>query len=224
MDILLDKEIVCNDTELQGDLGVHPSGNECNTHVDIGMLWRWYPGVNAAVWRGSTDKHCVLCKKSGPSSSWETTSTKGVISYALQQGAVIKTMEEYGISEDPDDPDGPEDPDGPGDDDDDWEKKMEKQRALEFNQTCSEWNAVMPHLAFAGKSQEGIEALAMNSSATGAGGKYVLKSWNYGANWTWIMMPDYLQAVGGFTAGDDPSQITRVRCKYLPNYHSDPPS
>merc|ERR1712072_1394694 len=87
---------------------------------------------------------------------------------------------------------------------------MEKQRKLEFNDTCSEWNAVMPHLAYAGKSQDGITAESLmsnySSNSSGAGGKYVLKSWNFGANWTWIMLPDYLQAVGGFTA--DPTNET----------------
>jgi len=75
-DTLNDKEIICDDTELQGDLGVHTEPNSCLTHVDIGLLWNWYPGVNAAVWRGSTDQHCILCKISGASSSWNTTDSK----------------------------------------------------------------------------------------------------------------------------------------------------
>jgi len=201
-DIYPDKEIVCTDTELQGDLGVHPTGNECNTHVDIGMLYNWYPAVNVAVWRGSTDQHCILCKIAKPPSSWNTTDSEGSISYAIKQGAVFKTIEDY-LAPGPDDPD---DPDGPGDHDDDWQHKLEKQAALEFNETCSEWNAVMPHLAYAGQSQPQIEALGANLTSGGAGGKYVLKSWNFGANWTWILMPDYLQAVGGFTA--DPTNET----------------
>ena len=57
--------------------------------------------------------------------------------------------DDYGTDRRDDD----DDPEGPGDDDDDWKRKMEKQRQLEFNETCSEWNAVMPHLAYAGKSQ-----------------------------------------------------------------------
>jgi len=212
-DVLADTDITCDPTELQGDLGVHTS-YECLSHVDIGLLYRWYPGVNVAVWRGSTDKHCILCKISGPSSSWNKTQSKGDISYALQQGAVIKTIEDYEgddhgvrpMREEPGHHENPDDPDGPGDDDDDWKHKIERQRQLEFNDTCSEWNAVMPHLAYAGKTQEDITAKSLKSNATGAGGKYVLKSWNLGANWTWILLPDYLQAVGGFTA--DPTNET----------------
>jgi len=142
------------------------------------------------------------------------TTSHGDVSYTLQQGAQIKTIEDYEAEEEAkrEEKDASdfadEDPDGPGDDDDDWEKKMEKQRQIEFNMTCSEWNAVMPHLAYAGKSQPVIGELALqgNTSLGGAGGKYVLKSWNYGANWTWILLPDYLQAAGSFVA--DPTNET----------------
>ena len=112
-----------------------------------------------------------------------------------------------------------------------------------YTRVYSERNAVMPHLAYAGKSQADVDGLALGSG--GAGGKYVLKSrgpngffcqpfgarrrrssregiagsprccavgllqehkyffrknalgksWNFGANWTWILLPDYLQAI-----------------------------
>eukprot|EP00662_Eupelagonemidae_sp_cell21_P057108 gene57108-biopygen103432 len=148
-DTLTDKEIVCNATELQGDLGVHTSYS-CLSHVDIGLMYKWFPGVNAAVWRGSTDKHCILCTMSGEPSSWKMTDSKGDTSYALYQGAVFKTIDDYENNngdkdnDDPDDDDDDDhhhDPDGPGDNDDDYNKTLAKQRQLEYNETCSEWNA-----------------------------------------------------------------------------------
>lgn len=36
--------------------------------------------------------------------------------------------------------------------------------------------------------------------------KYVLKSWNFGANWTWILMPDFLQGLNNFAI--DPTNDT----------------
>ena len=228
------KRVVCNATQQQGDLGVHTSYS-CLSHVDIGLQYNWYPGVNAAVWRGGSDKHCVLCKLEGNSSSWTFADSAGDVSYARYPGAAVKTIDQYddwtwpaaegedeGRGTDPDegddddDGDGDEDDDGdgPGDDDDDWKHKLEKQRLLEYNATCSEWNAVMPHLLYAGKSQVELTDLSMNVSrgagaGAGAGGtglKYVLKSWNFGANWTWIEMPDFLQGAGGFVA--DPTNDT----------------
>jgi hypothetical protein len=204
-----DKQIVCDAGELQGDLGVHTSYS-CLSHVDIGLLYNWYPGVNAAVWRGATDKHCILCKMAGNASSWPINDAKGDVSFALYQGANIKTIDDYHAEE------------AAtaaakeaallrranGGNDDDFKHYVEKQRQLEFNVTCSEWNAVTRHhrLAFAGKSAAEVTNLATNLGSDGLGSKYMLKSWNYGANWTWLLMPDYLQGVGGFTA--DPTNET----------------
>ena len=144
-----------------------------------------------AVWRGATDKHCVLCKMSGPASSWSKYQSQGVISFALQQDAVIKGIEEYDreardddSDDDSDDDHDDSDQEGPDDDDDSWQNKMEKQRQLEFNATASEWNAVMPKLAYAGTS-----STELSVGSTGAGGRYTLKSWNYGQNWTWVSLP-----------------------------------
>jgi len=189
-DTYKDKEIVCNSTEVQGDLGEMTS-YRCLSQVDIGLMYRWFPGVNVAVWRGATDKHCVLCKMSGPASSWSKYQSQGVISFALQQDAVIKGIEEYDSEardddsdDDSDDDHEDSDPEGPDDDDDSWQHKMEKQRQLEFNATASEWNAVMPKLAYAGRSNTELSV-----GGGGGGGRYTLKSWNYGQNWTWVSLP-----------------------------------
>ena len=201
-DTFADKEIACNATEVQGDLGVHTSYS-CLSHVDIGMQYNWYPGVNVAVWRGSTDKHCVLCKLSGNSSTWEMSGSKGSISYAHYPGAVFKTIDEY----EAEDAARQERRAKTGFDDDSWQHKLEKQRQLETSATCSEWNAVGDKLARAGKSPaELVMGMHAGSGSGGSGQKYVLQSWNFGANWTWILMPDYLQGAGGFTA--DPTNDT----------------
>lgn len=93
-DAYTDKQIVCDPTELQGDLGVHTSYS-CLSHVDTGLLYNWYPGVNAAVWRGATDKHCIVCKMSGTVSTWNMTDVPGDVSYALIPGTAIKTIDDY---------------------------------------------------------------------------------------------------------------------------------
>lgn len=205
-DEFADKEIVCDASEVQGDLGVHTSYS-CLSHVDIGLEYKWFPGVNVAIWRGSTDKHCILCKLDGNSSSWKMKDSKGDVSYGLY-ATVIKTVDQYeggkAAKVPDDDKDEGDDDDGPGDDDDNFAHHLAKQKQLEYNATCSEWNAVMPHLAFAGESQVAVTDLSLNAS--GSGDQYVLKSWNYGANWTWILMPEFLKGIGGFTA--DPTNKT----------------
>ena len=210
-DEFADKEIICDAAETQGDLGVHTSYS-CLSHVDIGMEYRWFPGVNVAVWRGSTDKHCVLCKLGGNSSSWQMKNSKGDVSYGLYSDDKVATKvtndgegddKTYDMGEDK----GSGDDSGTGDNDDNFAHQLAKQKQLEFNATCSTWNAVEPHLSYAGASEMTMADLSVDASdGDGGGDTYVLKSWNFGKNWTWILMPSFLQGIGGFTA--DPTNKT----------------
>ena len=61
---LANRSLGCTGEAALGDLGVHPTSDACLSHVDIGLEYRWYPGVNVAVWRGDTNQHCYLCKLS----------------------------------------------------------------------------------------------------------------------------------------------------------------
>ena len=195
-DAYADKDIVCNATEVQGDLGVHTSYS-CLSHVDIGLEYKWYPGVNVAIWRGSTDKHCILCKKGGNSSSWKMKDNKGDISYGLLSSAVIKTIDEY----EHDTVVAKASGDGSSDR---FAHHLAKQKDIEYNATCSEWNTATSNLARTSASQVVLASNPLGLS--GAGNTYVLKSWNFGANWTWIPMPGFLQGIGGFKA--DPTNKT----------------
>ena len=57
---LADERLSCEGAAYRGDLGVH-TRYSCLSHVDIGLEYGWWAGVNAAVWRGDSDGHCHLC-------------------------------------------------------------------------------------------------------------------------------------------------------------------
>ena len=220
-DTFVDKALSCAQMV---DLGVHTSYS-CLSHVDIGLEYRWYPGVNAAVWRGDTDAHCHLCVLPGEPSTWNMTSTKGAIVYALQQrkggrkarggrgedkGSKGEKKEEgedeedkeddANDEEDGDDDDDNEDEDGGDDDDDDdddqKDPKARFKRLMDRTRTL-EWGGELP----APRSGLSPEELSSTSNPN-----YVLKSSNFGANWTWILLPPFLQKGGSFRA--DPTNDT----------------
>jgi len=183
-----DKAFVCEGDAFQGDLGVHTSYG-CLSHVDIGLEYGWYPGVNVAVWRGGSDKHCYLCRLSGNSSSWNFTDSKGAVSYILQQGEAAESDDN---DDDDDDDDDEEDGSGAfGDDEyvmDRFKRHIEKTRVLEV-----------------GNEELDVPTDGLDIDSSG-NPKYVLKSWNFGANWTWILLPDFLQGLGSFAI--DPTNNT----------------
>ena len=65
-DLHADKTLRC-DGDADRDLGVHPTNDTCLSHVD--SVLAWWP-MNAIVWRGDTDKHCVICKMTGNATSY----------------------------------------------------------------------------------------------------------------------------------------------------------
>ena len=75
-----DKAVDCSGPALLNDLGVH-TNYSCVSAVDLGTSFNWYPGVTAALWRGDTDKHCLLCKIPGNSTTWNYKDEKGAITY-----------------------------------------------------------------------------------------------------------------------------------------------
>ena len=208
-DNFTDKTLSCSAVaggEELGDLGVHPSKDRCLSHLDIGLEYGWYPGANVAVWRGSTDKHCILCKIiGGNSSSWPLQNAAGDVVYALQQkaemGMVKKMLDKEADGADDNDRDSDRNHDD--DDDDDamlaFARHMEKTRKLEMGE-----GEIGP--------RSGFEEITWGEEKqVGVGGyppKHVLKSWNYGANWTWIKLPDSLQGIGQLRV--DPTNGTCV--------------
>merc|ERR1711957_1123170 len=185
-DTFTDKAISCPSDEFQRDLGIHTSYS-CLSHTIIGnsKQYRWFPHVNVAVWRAS-DSHCYICKLAGDSSSWNFSDSKGDISYALEQGKQTVFVERD---------DSENDDDGETDDDEASERKVmeriqrhvEKTQRLEANEEVDAPNS----------------GLDLESSGNPL---YVLKSWNFGANWTWILLPEFLQSLGDF--GIDPTNDT----------------
>ena len=79
---LADERLSCEGAAYRGDLGVH-TRYSCLSHVDIGLEYGWWAGVNAAVWRGDSDGHCHLCTLAGNRSTWPLKQARGSIVYAL---------------------------------------------------------------------------------------------------------------------------------------------
>ena len=189
---LVDQSVTCAADVFLGDLGVHNTSHECQSHVDIGRLYNWYPGATAAVWRGSADRHCYVCKLPGGPTTWNLTLSKGTWVFALEQGvreSAGSATEIGDVAEDDDD--------GDGEDERESSEKLmahfrhhvEKTRALEW-------------------PDEGIRSASTGLALDTSNPRYVLKSWNFGANWTWVLLPDFLQALRTLRA--DPTNDTTL--------------
>merc|ERR1719247_1244020 len=185
-DTFTDKSLVCEGAANRGDLGVHTKYS-CLSHVDIGLEYGWYRGVNVAVWRGDTNKHCYLCTLTGNSSSWDFKNTKGAVVYALPQGYEVQDK----IVEDENNGDfGGEYVHTIRTDDEAlvrFNKHMEKTRKMEMGEDL----------------EPPSSGLDLHSTGNPM---YTLKSTNFGANWTWIMLPQFLQ--GLHTYAVDPTNTT----------------
>lgn len=94
----MDQVVVCQASEQGMDLGVHTNAS-CLSALDLGVNMGWYPGTNAAIWRGNSDKHCQLCHIADKNSShWQYKPLKGAITYAIQSKkseASYKSMMKY---------------------------------------------------------------------------------------------------------------------------------
>ena len=187
-DELPDKVVGC-----QGDdLGEH-TNYSCLAHVDIGVAYGWYKGVDYAVWRGDDDRHCHMCRLGGNASTWNFTEAKGAFSYALKvkeseedrarflrrfdldrDGRIDAHDLQEGMARSPKDEDDDDDDD---DDDDEDEDDVDDDE----------------------------DPLAPGSGEGGVTLTYVLKNFNFGdpdsgvKNWTYTPLPPHLQGkVTGF--------------------------
>ena len=185
-DAISDKVVVCNGSEDLGDLGVH-TRHSCLSQADFGLEYNWYSGINMAVWRGDTDKHCHICKMAGNSSSWNLTDAKGAVVYALVTGS----DKDHDIAEDG------------HDDDDDDDDAMRHYHYVVNRTRMVEWN--LPGANFTPPSWY-LPNVDLRTQTSNGNPTWVLKSWNFGANWTYILLPDFLQGVTAFRA--DPTNDT----------------
>ena len=207
-DALADKALSCTGAADRGDLGAL-SQERCLSHVDIGLEYSWWSGVNAIVWRGDTDGHCHICQLPSNSSTWNLTDAKGATVFALVQGANGKDDDDDDDDEDEDDDedgdddgdDADEDEDGDDDDDDDDDDDMAHVRRHLDKIRKIEWG--LPGANPTPKSGLELEEI----EATG-NPKWVLKSWNFGANWSWVLMPPFLQGLGSIAI--DPTNDTVI--------------
>ena len=71
----------CVGPAVKFDLDVHASNFSCLAAVDLGVQYGWYKGINAAVWHGESDKHCMVCNISGNATRWNYTAAVGAFSY-----------------------------------------------------------------------------------------------------------------------------------------------
>ncbi len=203
-DMLLD--CTSNASLFGGDLGIHNTSGQCLSHMVLGLEYGRYPGVNAAVWRGATDKHCVLCRIPDKNSSdWPIKPAKGYttiipVAAGSGDGAFFESNGD-GQIEVVRDGDEEEEEEEEEDEMDSAMRFVEKMRKLEQGGSYEQFSSKWPVSLLGRDDASALDALNGNP-------KYVLKSWNFGANWTWVMLPDYLQGMGSFAV--DPTNATGI--------------
>jgi len=202
------KRVECTGEQLTLDLGAL-TNYSCLSAVDLGSQFGWYPGVNYAVWRGDTDKHCHLCKLPSPSSEWKYVDAIGAWSYPYRfaegERARAKLLKKHDF-----DGDGRIDPhdlraaqDTPLDDDDDDDEEEEEreeakevregQKGQEEDQEGEEGEDERDGLGGAS-----LSAMTEPGVSSGGGPQYLLKNLAFGSGWNWTYqeLPPHLQDKG----------------------------
>eukprot|EP01047_Picozoa_sp_COSAG01_P011491 COSAG01_NODE_503_length_16167_cov_10.407230_26_plen_454_part_00 len=186
-----DKSLTCTGNESRGDLGVHNHSYECQSHLDFGSVYNWYSGANVAVWRGNTDKHCVLCKLSGDPSTWGIQDAPGSVVFAPD-----KRGESGGVQRLPD----LLKTDRPKEDGDGVYAQAGGQAAERRARHKFEKHVRKAARLELGDGEPPIPTAGFDLARQGAEGgnpQWLLKSFNYGGNWTWLPVPEFLQGFGG---------------------------
>jgi hypothetical protein len=210
---MLNKSLACSSTETKVDLGVHNKSYECQSHADLGSTnGRNYGGANVALWRGDTDKHCVLCKLSGPQSGWSIKDQPGSVIFALTGDDDVPTLQ----------------PDKPKEDGDGeyakgraaaerrsklkFESHVRKTRQLELGIEPAAASVTM-----AASMGMGIGGGRAESRSEGGNPQWILKSNSFGgpvpgmdigSSWTWLPVPEFLQGFGALTV--DPTNSSTL--------------
>ena len=210
---MANKSLTCPKNETAIDLGVHQKAYECQSHADLGSTngRNVYGGANVALWRGDTDKHCVLCKLSGPQSGWGIKDQPGSVIYALQ-GAQLPAPQ-----------------DKPKEDGDGeyakgeaaaerrsklkFESHVRKTRQLELEQPGELTPAPASTKGFSWASGSG----GSRAELEGGNPQWILKSNSFGgpvpgmdigSSWTWLPVPEFLQGFGSLAV--DPTNSSTL--------------
>jgi len=198
-----DMTLTCEGDSSRGDLGVHEHSYECLSHADIGTVYNWYSGANVAVWNGDTDKHCHLCKLSGSSSGWNMKPSKGAIVFAMDSAAEEELSTYLPNILALDKAKAKEDNDG------EYAKGAVRAEARAMHKFDK-------HVAKTRQLELGLDGEVIRTPTMGFDSpdvvsgdpRYVAKSFNFGANWTWIILPTFLQGLNKFTV--DPTNDTTL--------------
>jgi hypothetical protein len=178
--------------------------------VDLGTSFNWYPGVTAALWRGDTDKHCLLCKIPGNSTTWNYKDEKGAITFVKDNVEADRIQKEMLDGYDMDN-------DGRIDehdfamsmkvaDRDSTESPHEKDG---FGQKVKTSKTITER-ASAYQTQKELDKTPLDLSAqyarmrkgvkSGSSLNYIIKNFNYGQgmNFSWTLMPPHLAGLHSF--------------------------
>ena len=197
------KSLTCSRAEAKADLGVHNKSYECQSHADIGSTngRNVYGGANVALWRGDTDKHCIMCKLSGPQSGWGIKDSPGSVVFALEGSVQTPDLQKDTPKEDGD---GVYAQGGAAAErraKHKFEKHVRKTRELELNEG-------EPHVPTMG--------FELKSRAEGGNPQWILKSNSFGgpvpgqdagSAWAWLPVPEFLQGFGGLAVDPTNSSV-----------------
>ena len=201
---MADKSLTCTGSASLGDLGVHNKGYECQSHVDLGSTnlgrTKLYSGVNVAVWRGATDKHCVLCKLSGPQSGWGIKAAPGDVIFALE-GELLPSQQEDSPKEDSD---GVYAEGGEA-----AERRSQRKFESHVRKTAV--------LESGGAPRTPTYTTGFDLAATSSNPQWIFKSLSFGgpapgsdigSSWTWLPVPEFLQGFTGLAV--DPTNSSTL--------------
>jgi len=190
------KMMTCSGDEAVDDLGPQ-TNSSCLSNLYSGIRYNWYPGVNYAAWRPS-DKHCLLCKIPGNSSTWKYDAVPGAWSY-VKQTAADEEMAAFVAKYDSD---------GDGRiDEHDLAASMTNEEKPPSHHTNADRYDSFPDTGargeakasrvmreFQGDFSDGVD------QGSGASLTYVLRNDNYGIglNYTWTVVPPHMNGLHGF--------------------------
>ena len=210
-DIVRDVTVACNATQQRGDLALmHRSNHSCLAALDLGTTYGWYKGVNYALYYNGG---CMLCELPGNATQWRWEPLPGAYSYTRQDERAAKAERWFRERFDADG-DGRVDiadlratqDDAPEDDDRKEERRFEVPRREDDDARERMWDDDHDDVTY--NEEDSDKKLKREERRAGVPsngrGAYVFKSYNFGLNWTWTLLPPHLAATD-FTYAVDPT-------------------
>jgi hypothetical protein len=177
---------------------------QCQSHADLGSTngRNVYGGANVALWRGDTDKHCVLCKLSGPQSGWGIKDQPGSVIFALEGGAAQLPILQDKPKEDGDGEYAKGEAAAERRSKLKFDSHVKKIRQLELN----EGEPAAPTMGFdlASRAEGGNPQWILKSNSFGG----PVPGMDIGSSWTWLPVPEFLQGFGSLTV--DPTNSSTL--------------